>query len=98
VLEELEIGVLQLERRDPRSGAGLRLWLDSVVKRSFAGRILPVDEVIAERSAPLHVPDPRPIRDAYLAATALVHGMTVATRNVRDFAQTKVPVFNPWND
>lgn len=98
VVEELEIGVLRLERRDAVSGARLRFWLDTVVKGSFAGRILPVDEAIAQRSASLHVPDPRPIRDAYLAATAMVHGLTIATRNVRDFAPTHIPIFNPWND
>ena len=95
-IEELEIGVLLLERRDPFQGGNLRAWLHGLVLPSYAGRILPVDEVVAQRSALLHVPDPHPIRDGFIAATALVHGMTVVTRNVEDFAGTGVKVFNPW--
>jgi predicted nucleic acid-binding protein len=59
--------------------------------------VLPVDERVALRCAQLHVPDPRPERDALIAATALVHGMTVVTRNVEDFAPTQVMLLNPWN-
>ncbi len=60
------------------------------------GRILPVDTAVALRSARLHVPDPHPVRDGLIAATALVHGMTVVTRNVDDFASAGVKVLNPW--
>ena len=95
-LEEIEIGVLRAERRDPRQGAILRTWLTDHVLPVFAQRILPVDLAVARRSASLHVPDPRPIRDALLAATAQTHGLTVATRNVRDFEPMGVGVFNPW--
>ena len=63
---------------------------------AFEGRVLPVDIAVARRAAQLHVPDPRPIHDAFIAATALVHGMTVATSNVADFAATGVRVLNPW--
>jgi predicted nucleic acid-binding protein len=62
----------------------------------FADRILSVDVVVAQRCAHLHVPDPRAERDALIAATALVHGMTVVTRNVNDFAATGVKLLNPW--
>jgi predicted nucleic acid-binding protein len=96
-VQELEIGVLLAERRDPTQGAVLRIWLDSHVLPAFFGRILPVDTAVAQRSAKLHVPDPRPVRDGLIAATALVHGMTVVTRNVADFAATGVPLLNPWD-
>lgn len=95
-LQELEIGVLRAERRDPAQGAMLRTWLDAHVLPAFAGRILPIDTAVARRSAQLHVPDPRPVRDGLIAATALVHAMTVVTRNTSDFEPTGVTLLNPW--
>ena len=95
-LLELETGVRLVERRDGRQGAVLRSWLDEKVRPAFAGRLLPVDEAVALRCAALHVPDPRPERDALIAATALVHGMTLVTRNVSDFQPMGVPLFDPW--
>ncbi len=94
---ELEIGILLAERRDPPQGAVLRLWLETLALPAFQGRILPVDGAIGKRAAKLHVPDPYPINDALIAATALVHGMTVVTRNIADFAGTGVPLLNPWD-
>ncbi len=94
---ELEIGILQIERRDPEQGAVLRTWLDTFVLPAFRGRIFPVDTAVAQRCARLHVPDRRSERDALIAATALVHGMTVVTRNVADFEPTGVPLLNPWD-
>jgi predicted nucleic acid-binding protein len=96
-VQELEIGVLLAERRDPPQGAVLRTWLDQHVLPAFNGRILPVDTAVAQRSARLHVPDPRPLRDGLIAATALVHGMTVVTRNVSDFEPCGVAWLNPWD-
>jgi len=96
-IQELEIGVLLIERRDPAQGAALRTWLETHVLPAFDGRILHVDIVVARRAASLHVPDPRPIRDGLIAATALVHGMTVVTRNVADFESSGVSLFNPWD-
>lgn len=96
-VQELEIGVLLVERRDPVQGALLRVWLNHHVIPAFNNRILAVDIAVAQRSARLHVPDPRPVRDGLIAATALVHGMTVVTRNVSDFEPTGVSVLNPWH-
>ncbi|MFG1313060.1 type II toxin-antitoxin system VapC family toxin [Xanthobacter autotrophicus] len=93
---ELERGVLGIQRRDAAQGARLRAWLDNHVRPEFAGRILPVDDQIATRCAHLHIPDRRNEVDALIAATALVHGLTVATRNVLDFEGTGVVVVNPW--
>ncbi len=95
-VQELEIGVQLLERKDRAQGAVLRAWLDRQVLTAFAGRILVVDQVVALRSASLHVPDPHPVRDGLIAATALVHGFTVVTRNTADFDPTGVRTFNPW--
>jgi predicted nucleic acid-binding protein len=123
-VSELELGTLQMERRDALQGALLRSWMESHVLPAFAGRVLPVDTPVALRCAALHVPNPRSYRgpqrqvfvdgvvyrgpqrqvfvdgvvyrDALIAATALVHGMTVVTRNVADFAPTGVAVLNPW--
>ncbi|PIX97558.1 MAG: VapC toxin family PIN domain ribonuclease [Hydrogenophilales bacterium CG_4_9_14_3_um_filter_63_34] len=95
-IQELEIGILLAEHRDPAKGAVFRAWLNDHVLPAFAGRILSVDIAVALRSARLHVPDPRPVRDGLIAATALVHGMTVVTRNVADFEPTGVATLNPW--
>ncbi|MFT3663720.1 type II toxin-antitoxin system VapC family toxin [Piscinibacter sp.] len=93
---ELELGVLSVERKDAAQGALLRSWLDQHVLPEFAGRTLPVDTAVAQRCARLHVPDKRGERDALIAATALVHGMAVVTRNVADFEPTGVSLVNPW--
>ena len=93
---ELEIRTLLVERRDRKQGAILRAWMDGHVLPSFSGRILPIDTAVAQRCARLHVPNPRSDRDALIAATALLHGMTVVTRNVSDFEATGVAVVNPW--
>ncbi len=95
-IQELEMGVLLIERRDPAQGAILRAWLDGQVTPAFDGRILAVDTTVMRRCARLHVPDRRSDRDALIAATALVHGLTVVTRNVADFESTGVELFNPW--
>ncbi|MFY8134001.1 MAG: type II toxin-antitoxin system VapC family toxin [Aquimonas sp.] len=95
-VQELETGVLRIERRDPVQGRRLREWLEQRVIPAFAGRILPIDQATALRCAPLHVPDPRPAHDAMIAATALVHGMTLVTRNSSDFAPLGVAVVDPW--
>lgn len=97
VIQELEIGIMLAERRDPAQGAILRAWLDEHVLPTFAGRVLPVDTEVARRSAALYVPNPQPFRDALIAATALVHSMTLVTRNLADFKATGVTLVNPWD-
>lgn len=96
-LLELEIGILLVARRDKEQGAILRAWMDGHVLPTFSSRILAIDTAVAQRCAALHVPDPRSDRDALIAATALVYGLTVATRNIADFERTGVSVVNPWD-
>ena len=93
---ELEHGTLLIERRDARQGALLRAWLNHRILAEYDQRILPIDTPIAQRCAALLVPDPLEDRDALIAATALVHGMTIVTRNVSHFRRTGVPILNPW--
>ena len=93
---ELEIGILLIDRRDKEQGAILRTWMDRHVLPTFSDRLLAIDTAVAQRCATLHVPNPRSDRDALIAATALVHGLTVATRNVADFERSGVGVINPW--
>ncbi|XQA70156.1 type II toxin-antitoxin system VapC family toxin [Xanthomonas sacchari] len=93
---ELELGVLSIERKDANQGAMLRSWLEQHVLPEFSGRTLPIDTAVAQRCARLHVPDKRGERDALIAATALVHGMAVVTRNVSDFEPMGVPIVNAW--
>lgn len=95
---EIELGARRIARRDERQAAMLRRWIDHQILARFSGRILPFDVSVALRCAELHVPDPRRERDALIAATALVHGMVLATRNVADFRRTNVPIINPWDE
>jgi hypothetical protein len=74
----------------------LRRWLEQQVLPAFGERVVPVDTAVARRNAALHIPDPRPVRDPLIAATALVHGPWVVTRNVADFTPTGVGVVDPW--
>jgi predicted nucleic acid-binding protein len=96
-LMEIELGVLRIERREQAQGSRLRAWMTHHVLPEFLDRTLPIDTAVALRCASLHVPDPRPERDALIAATALVHGMTVVTRNIADFEAIGVPLVNPWD-
>lgn len=98
---EHEIGVLRLARKDPAQGATLRIWWDAT-RKAFSARTLPFSPVEAMRCAQLHVPDAMAFRDSMILATALTHGMTVVTRNVRDFQPTGsaapgVSILNPWD-
>jgi len=93
---EIEAGTLMVQRRDVSQGNLLRSWIDHRVLPTFDGRILPVDTAVAQTCAKLHVPDPRAERDALIAATALVHRLTVVTRDVADFRPMNVDLVNPW--
>lgn len=94
-LKELETGVLRMERRDPAQGKVLRTWLKRHVMPAFDARILPVDAAVALRCASLHVANES---NALIAATALVHGLTVVTRNISDFQSSGVALINPWDE
>ncbi len=93
---ELRLGALQLAHRDPAAGRVILEWLERKVIERFRDRILAVDLAVALKCAELHVPDPRSEHDALIAATALVHNLTVVTRNTGDFIPTGVRLFNPW--
>ena len=94
-LGELRRGTERVSRRDPRSAGALRASLDRTRTR-FRGRIVNVDGAVADRWGRLGTIDPVPDVDRLLGATALVHGMTVVTRNVRHVAPTGAPHLNPF--
>lgn len=96
VLHELEIGVRLAEHNDPAAGKVLRSWLNNSVIPTFAGRIVPLDDTASVQAARWHIPNPRPINDAYIAATALTRGMKLVTRNIADFDGMGVSLVNPW--
>lgn len=93
---ELELGVLAKARKDPVQGAQLRTWMEDRVKRFFYGRILPLDSAIAVEAARCSVPDRMPLADSFIAATARVHGLTIVTRDEKDYRRLDVPLVNPW--
>lgn len=93
---ELELGIVLKSRRDGKQAVKLREWLEDQVKPTFEGRILDFDAQVAQAAAQLHATNPRPLGDSFIAATAQVHGLTVVTRNERDFAELNVPYVNPW--
>ncbi|CAN5403927.1 type II toxin-antitoxin system VapC family toxin [soil metagenome] len=96
-LMEIEIGVEQMERRDPRQGAVLRNWFEDRLLNAFPGQILPVDLATVREAAAMHVPDPRPERDVLIAATARSRSLTVVTRNIADFKNLDTVLLNPWD-
>lgn len=94
---ELRIGVEQMEHRDPVQGRGLRHWVEGTIIARLADRTLLVTPEVALTCARLHVPDPAPLADSLIAATALVHGLTVVTHNTKDFTRFPAPIFDPWS-
>jgi len=96
-IHEIELGILLAERSDKAKGRVLRKWMGEHVIPTFEGRILPIDKQVALLSASYHVPNPKPYRDTFIGATAIIHGMTVVTRNTDDFCLDGLVVFNPWN-
>lgn len=96
-LGELRRGVERIRRRgDATAATSLENWLATVVDR-YTGRIVNIDQSIAERWGRLGVPDPVPTIDGLIAATAIERNLTVATRNVRHFARTGVRYINPFD-
>lgn len=94
-IAELRRGVALVRRRDPAQAVALERWMSEVIAQ-LQDRIFPVDGAVAETWTRLMVPNPRPALDALIAATAAVHGLTLATRNVRDFEGSGLEVFDPW--
>ena len=94
---EAEIGIRRMEWRDPRQGRVLRDWMNGVILPRYGYRILPIDDRIGKLAAAFHVPNPAPFADSLIAATAIIHGMTIVTRNIRDFSFPGVSVLNPWD-
>ncbi|MDR6626029.1 PIN domain-containing protein [Caulobacter segnis] len=93
-LLELETAVARAERKDKAQGTALRDWLDNRVAPAFDGRILPIDAAVVRRRASVPLSDGR---DALLAATALEHGLTLATRDLAAFAKVvRLKLLNPW--
>jgi predicted nucleic acid-binding protein len=92
---EIRRGIENIRRRDVPAAAALETWLQRVLS-GYSDRILPVERNVAEEWGRMNVPDPIPVVDGLLAATAKVHGLTVATRNVNDLANSGVPLFNPF--
>lgn len=96
---EIQRGITKaMQQGDEQKAQVFTRWLDDMVLPAFAGRILPIDHIVARKAAALFWPDPKDYRDALIAATGLVHGSTVVTRNVKHFVSSGVPLINPWED
>jgi predicted nucleic acid-binding protein len=96
VLAEIRRGIELKRRRDPNQAKSLDRWFADMRTR-LGDRVLPIDEPIAEACALLGIPNPLPLIDGLLAATAKVHGLTVVTRNVVDISRTGVSVLDPFS-
>ncbi|MCL2345025.1 MAG: type II toxin-antitoxin system VapC family toxin [Desulfobulbus sp.] len=96
-LMEIRRGIVKLEQRgDAVQAAMLTRWLHQHILPAFSGRIFSIDPATALRAAELPWSAPNDYRDALIAATALTHGMTVVSRNIKDFAATGAKLLNPW--
>lgn len=95
-ITEIMSGILSLEKHDEKQAQILNTWLNESIIETYHGRILAITTNIALRAAALQVPNKHQLADAYLAATALEHKLTLITRNVDDFINTGVQIVNPW--
>jgi predicted nucleic acid-binding protein len=96
-LLEIRLGIELARASDRKKANVLETWLEQRVKPGFAGRILPVDQKVAEMCGRIHAVGPRSFRDGLILATAVVHELTVVTRNVKDFAGGGAEVIDPWS-
>lgn len=96
VLGEVRQGIEQKRKRDARTAAHLEAWLGTL-ETTFSDRLIPIDTRVADTWGRLNALRPLPVVDGLLAATALVHGLTLVTRNADDFAQVRVPLLNPFS-
>ncbi len=94
-LGELRKGVAAKSRSDPIAAGQLGAWVDGI-ETSFADRVLAVDAATARRWGELSAGRSQPVIDSLIAATALRHGLTLVTRNIRDVESTGVPFLDPW--
>ncbi|MGA7615835.1 MAG: type II toxin-antitoxin system VapC family toxin [Thermoanaerobaculia bacterium] len=92
---EIRRGIESIRRRDRKSAAALERWLRQLVK-DYSERLLPIDAEIADQWARMNVPDPLPVIDGLLAATAKVHDLILVTRNARDVERTEIRVLDPF--
>jgi predicted nucleic acid-binding protein len=92
---ELRRGIENIHRRDSRSAASLNSWLRETIA-NFHDRILPIDQDIAQEWGRMNVPNPLPVIDGLLAATAKIRGLILVTRNTKDIARSGVPTLNPF--
>lgn len=95
VVGEIRRGIERIRRRDAPSARALDAWLRRLFG-AYGERVLPIDREIAEEWGRMNAPRPLPVVDGLLAATARVHGLTLATRNVADIARTGADYVNPW--
>lgn len=95
-LGEIRKGIENIRRRDKPAAEALENWLHEL-EASLADNLLPVDQAVAEQWGRFNVPDPLPMLDSLLAATASVYGMTLVTRNLKDVERTGVECLNPFS-
>ena len=92
-LMEFENGTRLLERKDKPAAAAIRKWIETRLRPAFEGRIISIDDAVVRNWSHLGYAD---FRDGILAATALQHGLIVATRNAENFRVGKIKTVNPW--
>jgi predicted nucleic acid-binding protein len=96
VVGEIRQGIERLQGRDPTQAAVYDNWLETL-RQDYVDRILPITEEVAQEWGRINFPNPVPVVDGLMAATAKVKGMTLVTRNTADVASTGVSLLNPFN-